>query len=266
MVFHNAAIVNSTKTYEELKESNVIGTLRILKFCQESGSVLQHISTIGLLAGSGINIESGSVPSNALSYLSGYAQSKWMAERLVLRAFENGLTGNIFRPGTLVGDTTSGICNPQDSFTLILTAIIKDKLICVSEDSPLPNLFLLVPVDWAASAVITIAFETLKANMKADVYHIVSSCPLSLTNLEDWLEDWGIEAVDSETYKSTISLIDEDHPLFVFKSVLSGKGYASASVDNIPKDNNTRKYFPKGSPPIDKHHVRMMATIISTQE
>lgn len=69
-----------------------------------------HISTIGLLACSGVLSETGNVPPSNLSLLSGYAQSKWVAEQIVLRAHSSRRVRvrGVYRPGTLASDSQTG--------------------------------------------------------------------------------------------------------------------------------------------------------------
>ena len=44
----------------------------------------------------------------------GYSQSKWVAERLVKIAASRGLPVSIYRPGTITGDSRTGISNLDD--------------------------------------------------------------------------------------------------------------------------------------------------------
>ncbi len=159
VIFHNAAVVNSALPYASLRTHNVIATSHILRFAAESGAFsLHHISTIGLLAGSGVQDETANVPPTALSLLSGYAQSKWVAEQLVIRARERlGVPCRIYRPGTLSGDSQTGACNPHDAVTRLLLGLSREGVYCSDEDSPLPRTFHLIPTDWAASALVNIS-------------------------------------------------------------------------------------------------------------
>lgn len=89
VIVHNAATVNSVFSYAQLKNSNVIGTQQALLLAFESAksSLIRfyYVSTIGLLSGSGIRDEAFPTSSQAFQQLSGYGQSKWVAEQLVLK-------------------------------------------------------------------------------------------------------------------------------------------------------------------------------------
>src|SRR4051812_10447030 len=84
-IIHNGAHVNSTLPYRSLYASNVLGTCCVIRFANATRSSMHHISTIGMLSSSGVVDELHNVPSAALSLLSGYAQSKWVAEQCVVR-------------------------------------------------------------------------------------------------------------------------------------------------------------------------------------
>lgn len=53
MVYHNGAIVNSVLPFASVKASNVAGTSEIIKLCILANSELHHVSTIGMLSGTG---------------------------------------------------------------------------------------------------------------------------------------------------------------------------------------------------------------------
>jgi L-aminoadipate-semialdehyde dehydrogenase len=55
---------------------------------------------------------------------SGYVQSKWVAEQLVMRARSRGLPVNIVRPGSITGDSISGVCNETDTIWRIVQACL----------------------------------------------------------------------------------------------------------------------------------------------
>jgi dTDP-4-dehydrorhamnose reductase/acyl carrier protein len=152
LVVHNAATVNSTKRYGELKPGNVLGTVNVLNFCLAAGARLAHISSVGLMSGSGVRAELPVGP-DAVSRLSGYAQSKWVAESLVLHAHAAGLLqATVYRVATLFA-SAEGVFNPADSVVAILLGLAETGLISTAPDSPLPSPLNLVPVDWAAHAI-----------------------------------------------------------------------------------------------------------------
>lgn len=96
VIFHVAAAVHgSVSTYSEFKRLNVGGTSNVIQVAREIGAKLIHVSSV-----------------NVAGYRSGeladpYAETKSMAEDLVLEAAANGLDAVIVRPATVFGDEPS---------------------------------------------------------------------------------------------------------------------------------------------------------------
>ena len=230
-VVHNAAMVNSVMSYNVLKNPNVIGTKNIIQFClspNRSGNKnssfktkqLYHISTIGILSGTGISTELLPTPSSNLYHISGYAQSKWVAEQIVYRAFEKlQIQGMMFRPGTIGGDSVSGACNLSDSIVRMMCGIAKEGIVCMGEDSPLPNNFHIVNADWAARVVV----EGIKRCLESGegdktVVHIVGSRRIKLENIVKALRRGGKQVKEvEEEFRNMLEGVKSDHLLYSFR-------------------------------------------------
>ncbi|KAI8843067.1 hypothetical protein BC829DRAFT_425943 [Chytridium lagenaria] len=83
---------------------------------------------------------------------SGYGQSKWVAERLVVRARERGVPGTIVRPGYIVGDSESGVGNTDDFLWRLVKGCIQ-----LGKVPRIANVVNMCPVDYVANAVSAIA-------------------------------------------------------------------------------------------------------------
>ena len=140
-----------------MREVNVDGTATILKFCYEAGAKLVHISTLGIFSGSGFGTKSeeASVPPPRSG---GYPQSKWLAEQLVLSVQKTNtkFQATIIRLGSIGPDSKTGAANSNDTFSRLVTGLIDIGVTCSGNDveNPLPKCFQLVPVDWAAQAIV----------------------------------------------------------------------------------------------------------------
>jgi len=182
---HGPRQVSSSLPYRSLYEANVAGTRRCLElaslFRDGCGSVnLLHVSTLGFVPpGHPEKLAVRFCPSNhaathggsggcdssdrastrrneamRIAGLSGYAQSKLMAERFVALAAgaggadaapagvaEQRLVRRLLvcRPGTIFGDPLTGASNPRDGVSLMLCACVKEEAICLHpSESPLP--------------------------------------------------------------------------------------------------------------------------------
>ncbi|KAG8527219.1 putative NRPS-like protein biosynthetic cluster [Bacidia gigantensis] len=124
-VFHSAAAVSFIASYEELEEANVTGTVEILRFTSTlTQKRLTYISTLSVFFGAGTDLTQGrEVPVQNLSkkILTGYGQTKWVSEQLVLEFARLGGHALILRPGRLLGNTKNFKC-PKDDFTVRLLA------------------------------------------------------------------------------------------------------------------------------------------------
>ncbi|KAF6226354.1 hypothetical protein HO133_009220 [Letharia lupina] len=110
-----------------LEEANITGTIEILRFASTlTQKRLTYISTLAVFFGIGNKIHCGiEVPVNNLQsgIVTGYAQSKWVSEQLVLEYARLGGHALVLRPGRLLGSTWNYKC-PRDDFTIRLIASI----------------------------------------------------------------------------------------------------------------------------------------------
>lgn len=122
-IYHSAATVSFIAPFSELEESNVGGTVEILRFASTLVQKrLTYVSTLSFFFGAGDKLQCGKeIPVNDLDtgIVTGYAQSKWVSEQLVLEWAQLGGHALILRPGRLLGSTRNFKC-PQDDFTIRL--------------------------------------------------------------------------------------------------------------------------------------------------
>ncbi|KAL2914196.1 large subunit of alpha-aminoadipate reductase [Polyrhizophydium stewartii] len=97
-----------------MRGPNVIGTRTGLQLATTHRLKPFHfVSTISTLE-SGDTLESTDLEMSRTSLVGGYAQSKWVAEKLVMRAQSRGVPATIFRPNRITGDSRHGVCNTDD--------------------------------------------------------------------------------------------------------------------------------------------------------
>jgi thioester reductase-like protein len=180
-VFHCAATVNWIFPYRMLRDSNVGGTEELLKFATHRRLKPFHfVSTVGVFSSPEYVSETVSedVPleeSGAL-YV-GYAQTKWVSERMVRHAADRGLPVSICRPN-VGSDSRSGAFNASDHVNLLLKGCIQLGLA--------PDLDMTVagaPVDYVGDSIVDLARN---AALSAATYHLVNPNPLSWTQYAEW--------------------------------------------------------------------------------
>lgn len=165
LVVHNGALVHWVYPYETLRGPNVEGTVTALDLCSigrpkrfvfvSSTSVLDKEAYLEL----GDDLPNGVPESDPLELSAtglgtGYGQSKWVGEYLVRAAASKGLTGSIVRPGYIVGDSVTGVCQLDDFLLRMLKGCQQIGLY-----PSIQNGVNMVPVDHVARIVIAAALH-----------------------------------------------------------------------------------------------------------
>src|SRR5690606_33072214 len=110
-VIHCAARVSLVRGYASLRADNVLATLGLLRFCAHlRPKFLHHVSTV---AAAMLQRDAGwEVPETFVAgrpaLRDGYAQSKWVAERLLEQARQRGFALSVYRLGRVVGAADTG--------------------------------------------------------------------------------------------------------------------------------------------------------------
>lgn len=129
-IYHSAATVSFIAPYAELEEANVVGTIEILRFASTlTQKRITYISSLSVFFGGGNKLDCGmESPVQDLSkgVVTGYAQSKWVSEQLVLEFARLGGHVLILRPGRLLGNSRNYKC-PRDDFTIRLIASMLER-------------------------------------------------------------------------------------------------------------------------------------------
>ncbi|WP_368082717.1 amino acid adenylation domain-containing protein [Klebsiella michiganensis] len=199
-VFHAAAQINFLLSYSSVKQSNVQGTLNILAFCGCGGrKTLHYLSTIAVFSPRYPEspIVEHCVPGHPEALSIGYTQSKWVAERYVIQAREQGLDANVFRIGRIGGDSRSGACQSDDFLWRQIKSFIQMGL------APDPSSLStdLLPVDFVAEAIVALARSEATRQENFHIFHPQSTrfdpvyrairslgYPLETTSDGEWLQ------------------------------------------------------------------------------
>jgi L-tyrosine reductase len=190
VVFHLAAQVNFVQPYSTHRAANVLGTLNMIRFCNNKRlKELHYASSISAYGPTGLVTGATHLPEDekpaahlaALPYDTGYAQSQHVAEMVVWNAIENGLPITIYRPGFVLGHTKTGAVNPYDFFGRVVASCVKMgsyPLLAGQREE-------FVPVDFVASALLHIASG---GNNYGHAYNLVHLDPTTLFDLPTLFE------------------------------------------------------------------------------
>lgn len=203
-VFHTAAAFNFTAGYASLRATNVEGFVRVARFCAAADTPrrLHHMSSFAAFSpAEGLpSITESDVPTRPNALVIGYAQTKWVVERLAVAARERGLPVTVHRIGRIGPDSQTGAMRQDDFFALVVLALV--DLRCVPDD--LGGAVDLMPVDHVARAIATLAWDPhLEAQ---DTYHLRLPSAVGWPQLVDHLRDLGhvIDAVPTAEWTARL--------------------------------------------------------------
>ncbi|MFE3543415.1 amino acid adenylation domain-containing protein [Nocardia sp. NPDC059177] len=181
LVVHNGAHVNFLYPYTQLRAANVDGTREVTRIAAPRRVPVHFISTVAVLAGfgaAGVRTVAEDRPlAHADGLTLGYAESKWVAERVLRRAAEQGLPVAVYRPYEVMGDRAHGVCNTETALCSLFKMIAETGL---APDIPLP--MDLVPVDHLAESVVHIATHR---PAEGRVHHLTNPRPAMLSDVVD---------------------------------------------------------------------------------
>jgi len=172
-VFHVAAQVSMLLPYEALRASNALAMQSVLRLATTSKvKPVHHVSTVEVLTdmdhrARGALSERGTAASPALLD-SGYAQSKWVAEKLLDQARARGIPAYTYRAGRLTGHSVTGAFNENDFLVSLL-----DACSLVGAAPFLDVVIDMTPVDAASRALVLLA----KKEPKTGTFHLVHPAP-----------------------------------------------------------------------------------------
>ncbi|KAJ1548360.1 large subunit of alpha-aminoadipate reductase [Cladochytrium tenue] len=161
VIVHNGALVHWVYPFSKLKAPNVLGTVWALRLACAGGRLkaLHFVSSTSAIdtrhyirhfldAGRGGVPESDDLEGARRGLRSGYGQSKWVAERLVMRARARGVPATIVRPGYVVGHSVTGVGNTDDFIWRLLKGCIQ-----LGKVPRISNIVNMCTVDYVAGCI-----------------------------------------------------------------------------------------------------------------
>lgn len=190
-IIHCAAGVSLNRGYDSLRDVNVLATARLLDLAYEGGSHFHQVSTVSV--GAGRDLPEAYLPWHD-ELTDGYQQSKWVAEELTRRAADAGLPVACHRLGRVVAATDTGIANPNDLVSRLISA---GEEVRALPDLPVREPW--IPADLAARAITGLVREGATGVWNMTVGEAVplsqawqrlrgDRSPLPVIDMADWLK------------------------------------------------------------------------------
>jgi thioester reductase-like protein len=234
LIYHNGAMVNLVYPYQSHKPTNVEGTIEILRFAAKGRIKPVHfISSLSVLLTPDAHLEDVIDEHQSLDIhgvpLGGYAQSKWVGERLVQEAGTRGIPFTIFRPGPISGHSKNGRWNEEDLMFSVLDAALR-----LGSAPDLDIIMDIVPVDYVTDAVIYISSQP---DPFGKIYHLSASEQTHYKDLIKYLEDQGypLQIVPYNQWKHDLFDLAVENPEQSWNVYLPLIADVDANILNMPQ-------------------------------
>lgn len=179
-VYHNGAMVNYLYNYDDMRDTNVLGTRELVRLAfSQRTKVFNHISTTFVFGWSNQDTLEETYSNHDLSLLDfGYSQTKWVSEQIVHKAIASGLPGRIFRPA-LISPSLGGEGAEADISIRLLSFMLKYGL-----GTTATNQVSFIPVDQVAHNIVAIAQDE---GGLGQTFHVTRDAYASLADVTDIL-------------------------------------------------------------------------------
>lgn len=184
-IIHCAADLSLLKTIDELENTNIRGTRRLLELAH-SGPRKRFIyaSTLSVFVDAFPTPttckESDPLDQTDTQVFGGYAQSKWVAEKIIQSHPESKHTSAIIRLGLLTPNSATGYTADNDSFHIFIKSLQSGQPQSKLDDQASMDF---TPVNYAASAIVEIATRG-EVNK---TYHIANPTSLNYATIKEAL-------------------------------------------------------------------------------
>lgn len=235
-VIHNGADVRWNLGYECLKNANTLSTLQLLEAMADRRSSGRFVYVSG-----GQVLTTGDDDGNANAaqgeYITGYAQTKIVSERLVKRFAESkagqGHLIHVIKPSYIIGDPKRGMANEEDYMWRFTKSAI--ELGTLNRDGRDSWLFV--------SDVVTVAAAVCKTCSAKEPRPTIIKILDGLFMHDFWdilTQDFGYELkpVDAETWwcslRSHVEQSGSQHCLWALQDILKARTGEIASIGTVP--------------------------------
>jgi thioester reductase-like protein len=213
IIFHNGAHLHHMAPYAPLKASNVDSTVSILRLATTGKPKWVHY--VSTLVAAVDRDSDGSLveelpAANPAELAGGYAQSKWVSEKLLAEASKRGVGVTIFRPGFITGRSDNGSWPLENDHLL---RVIKGcvQMGYTSESNLTPNM---APVDFISAAIVGIG---LNVETTGRVFNLSNPHLVTWKTLLSWLHDCGypVRVVSNDVWREQhLRHIDKENALY----------------------------------------------------
>lgn len=177
-IYHSGAIVDYVQNYQALRGANVCGTSTLIELASQGCAKAIHFVsttfTFGWTAADSLLEDGFNTGMSGLNF--GYAQSKWVAESLMMRAVSCGIDGRIYRPSLLTASRSAAFVE-HDITVRVLGYMLRHGIY-----ADIGNQISMVPVDICAANIVALSRND---QLAARHFHITTDEHHTLTDICD---------------------------------------------------------------------------------
>ncbi|MFI7207922.1 amino acid adenylation domain-containing protein [Micromonospora aurantiaca] len=221
-IYHNGAHVNSLLPYEKLRAANVESTRELLRLAVDGRiKEIHYISSdavfdaYGYLRQATIYEDEPLAHSGSL-YGGGYAESKWVSDKLVENARAAGLRASIYRPGALTGALTGGCGQLGDFLARFIKGVIQ-----LGSCPELDGTIDFAPVDVVSQTIVELA----KSDSSGRTYHLTHPHPITYLDFVAAIRAAGypVEVVPLHVWEARLGRLryEDDNALYPLLSLFT---------------------------------------------
>lgn len=263
VIYHTATHINHIAGYNQLKAMNVDGVVEIIRLAGEQRlKPINHLSSISVLAAKRTANDQTireDDPFDVTENLDiGYSQTRWVAEQLLIAARSHGIPVNIYRPGLLSGDATTGICLEED-------AMWRFVKVCVELGSGPKSAFttLLTPVEYVSSAIVALSQKT---HGTGGQFHLTNPSAPTFENILELVQACGysVDIVDEKLWEDQLTsgvLQLRDNPMAAYMILMPANSMShmigSQSATFIENVTRTLQGTEVTCAPIDRERMQL---------
>jgi thioester reductase-like protein len=220
VIYHSGAVINFLESYEVLKSVNVLAAEAILRLASTVRVKAVHFVSSFSVFMSPHYVNAAFVPEqdgpehwNGLP--NGYAQSKWVSDRLMRQAMLRGIPVCIYRPGFISGHSRTGECKLEDLPQRLIKGCIQlgaaPQLAGASLD--------LTPVDFVSSALVHLS---RRSDSVGKAFNLVNPAPIAWNRLVELIRRFGypIEVVSFQEWLRQLRSAEDSNALHALRGLV----------------------------------------------
>ncbi len=244
VIYHSGAEVNFVRPYRALRAANVLGTQEILRLaCRTRVKPVHYVSTLSVFDSmrgpnaAGPLLEDEELDGQLERLTTGYAQSKWAAERLVTVAHSRGVPVAIYRPGLITGHSQTGVWNTEDFLSRAIKGCIQLGSIPDTDEA-----IEFTPVDHVSTAIVHLAQrpDALGRN-----FHLSNPSSLSLAKMAQTLRmrGYALRGLSYQQWRDELLAAvttSTDNPLYPLVPLLVGDDQVASQVTQTSREIDCR--------------------------